>query len=93
MRLRARVRRATGATTHRWTRVRGDGSLETRTVDPPLAVEIENGESGFFLLHFNAAGECVADSWHATLEEAKEQAKFEYEIEEGDWETREALKQ
>jgi hypothetical protein len=83
--LEANVRRVTGSTAHYWTRVSQNGSHETREVNPPLTVEIEDGEDGFFLLHFNEVGECVADSWHATLEEAKAQAKFEFEIGEDDW--------
>jgi len=37
------------------------------------------GETGYFLFGCNADWETVTDTWHATLEEAKQQAEFEYE--------------
>jgi hypothetical protein len=37
------------------------------------------------LLYFDADGECLADTWHKSVEGAKEQTRFEFEIEETDW--------
>jgi hypothetical protein len=52
----------------------------------PARMEIDEARSGgFYLYHYDAAGRCVADTWHATLTEAKEQARFEFEIEAADW--------
>ena len=34
---------------------------------------------------YDAAGRCIADTWHATLAEAKAQAQFEFASEFGDW--------
>jgi hypothetical protein len=43
-----------------------------------LAVCRYPGEDGYYLFGCNAAWECVTDTWHQTLEEAKAQAEFEY---------------
>lgn len=48
-------------------------------------VEIVKEESGIFLYRLNDKGEIVADTWHLTVEEAKEQATFEYGVEDDDW--------
>ena len=86
MRLRANVVRATNATVHRQGK-RVHGALVPRE-QSPVSVKVEIGEShagGVFLYHYDANGRCLADTWHATLAEAKSQAKFEFEIEAGDW--------
>jgi hypothetical protein len=44
-----------------------------------LAVCQYPGENCFYLFGCNAAWGSVTDTWHETLEEAKEQAEFEYE--------------
>jgi hypothetical protein len=43
-------------------------------------IAIEREEGMFSLLRFNASGECVADTAHFSLAEAKAQATFEYEL-------------
>jgi hypothetical protein len=86
MRLRANVVRATGATVHRQAKL-VDGAVVAGE-QLPVSVKVEIGESrsgGVFLYHYDAVGRCIADTWHATLAEAKEQAKFEFGIEAGDW--------
>jgi len=52
---------------------------------PPDFVEIKADASGFFLLRFNSQGVFSGDTWHQSVEEAKAQARFEYEIAEHDW--------
>jgi len=42
-------------------------------------------DDGFYLLRLDPEGQCLADTWHQSLEEAKAQAAFEYEIDESDW--------
>jgi hypothetical protein len=37
------------------------------------------------LLHLDSSGGSIADTWHDSLEDAKSQARFEFEIEESDW--------
>ena len=44
----------------------------------PRAVLIDEDPIGFFLYRFARDGSLVGDTWHKTLEEAKEQAKDEY---------------
>jgi hypothetical protein len=86
MRLRANVVRATGATVHRHAKVAKGAIVTGAQVTIPARVEIEEPSSGgFFLYHYDATGRCIADTWHATLAEAKEQARFEFEIEGADW--------
>lgn len=36
---------------------------------------------GIFLYRLNDKGDIIADTWHLTVEEAKEQAAFEYGVE------------
>lgn len=85
MRLRAKVREITGATKH------FEGCIESGEARPanelPFAswVEIEYRDGGYFLLYFDEANECITDTWHATLSQAKEQAKWEFAIQEHDW--------
>jgi hypothetical protein len=77
MRLKANVRRATGATRH---------VVDGRNVTSNIAwVEIEPADGAFYLLYFSTAGECLTDTWHESIEQAKHQALFEFEIEEADW--------
>jgi len=61
--------------------------LEGLPLPHPKIVELVVEEDGMiFLLRLDDEGQCIADTWHETVEAAKAQAKFEYEIEEGDWE-------
>ena len=84
MRLRATVRNVTGNTTHlRGVRIADD--LEVTTVPDPKTVEVLEQNGSIYLLRFDEAGQCIADTWHETLEAAKAQASFEFGIEEGDW--------
>lgn len=86
MTLKARVKRATGATAHYFGGIGRGGEFEVHSASLPTSVEIQQTESGWLLLRIDASGDPITDTWHASLQEAKEQARFEYEIEEGDWE-------
>lgn len=81
MRFKARVRRATGNTQHV---IHGAESIDIKS--QIASVEIEPSDGGFLLLYVSRRGECLADTWHESLERAKAQARFELEIEEPDWE-------
>ena len=48
-------------------------------------VEIREDAEGVFLLRYNSADECVGDTWHLTVAEAKAQAAFEYGVTEAEW--------
>jgi hypothetical protein len=80
MRLRASVRRATGNTRHV---IHGAESVDVAS--RIVWVEIEPADGMYNLFYFDANGDCVADTCHETVKQAKEQAQFEFEIEESDW--------
>jgi hypothetical protein len=84
MRLRATVRKVTGNTTHLQAE-RSAGNLEVTPVEDPKTLEVVEQEGAIYLLRLNGRGECVADTWHETVEAAKAQANFEFGIEAGDW--------
>jgi hypothetical protein len=44
-----------------------------------LAICQYDGESAFYLFGCDADWNSLSDTWHETLEDAKEQAEFEYE--------------
>ena len=80
MRLKAEVQRCSGKTIH------FIGTFQkAEQLPPPAWVEIVQEAEGFYLLRYNSEGHFLADTWHQTLAEAKEQAQFEYYIEEKDW--------
>lgn len=80
IRLRANVRTVTGLTHHERADAIGEAACET-----PAFVVIAEQEGAYLLLRYTEDGDCVADAWHLSLEEAKQQAEHEYEIREGDW--------
>ena len=80
MRLRANVRKSTGLTRHL---VHGAESID---IAPQIAwVELAAADGAFNLFYFDHAGTCVADGWHETEQLAKAQARFEFEIDDQDW--------
>lgn len=76
MLLTAKISKVTGRTRHI---VRG------MPIKLPAAVHIVADPPGFLLLRLSADGSEVADTWHESIDAAKGQAKFEYEIEDTDW--------
>jgi hypothetical protein len=88
MKLEAKVRRVTGKTVHRFGTIANGRVVPLQQMPVPASVQIaqlQSPERGYYLLYFDSAGGYLTDTWHATLEDAKEQAKFEFEIEESDW--------
>lgn len=85
MTLRAQVTRTTGRTVHRSGRIEDGKLVPGEVFETPAWVEIEATDEGFFLLSFDAAGRGMTDTWHQTLEQAKAQARFEFEIEDAEW--------
>ena len=52
----------------------------------PASLEIVDREGeGFYLLYLDASGEEMTDTWHQTLDDAKHQAEFEFNVRPGDW--------
>jgi hypothetical protein len=85
LKIRARVKQCTGATAHFEGELHDDEVVQTRRYDPAAVAEIQQTENGFFLVRFTATGDFAGDTWHATLDEAKEQATFEFELDEEGW--------
>ena len=64
-------------------RSRNPGSA---TGSRPKTVEIvPTGDGAWFLLRYDEAGLCRADTWHQSVEQAKECARQEYGITDADW--------
>jgi hypothetical protein len=84
MRLRASVRTVTGKAKH-LQGVPTTDEVEIVELSDPVAVELVEEDGAFSLLRLDEDGQCTADTWHATAEEAKAQASFEFGIEEADW--------
>lgn len=53
-----------------------------------LAICRYQTEPGFYLFHCNNEWEPLADTWHETIEEAQEQAEFEYSGVSRVWQTK-----
>ncbi|HWF62077.1 MAG TPA: hypothetical protein VN666_17465 [Nitrospira sp.] len=47
-------------------------------MEAPALVLIEEKSDGVFLFRFSADGQVVGDTWHMMVEEAKQQAYFEF---------------
>jgi hypothetical protein len=84
MRLRATVRAATGNTRHLRATPLPD-AIDVARLPDPITVEIVEQDGAFYLLRLNERGECIADTWHETVDAAKAQAIFEFMIEDSDW--------
>ena len=85
MKIRAVVKKHTGATKHFHSEIVAGGVVPRTELPVAEWVAIEHTDGGYYLFYYDLKDECIADTWHATLNEAKEQAKFEFAIEEDDW--------
>jgi hypothetical protein len=88
MRIEAKVRRVTGKTVHRVSALVNGRIVPVADIPPASRVRIEPlkaPEKGFIMFYLDGSGNQIADGWHLTLDQAKRQAKFEFEIEEEDW--------
>lgn len=61
------------------------GSDQRTPMGDASFVVIDPSEDGVFLYRYDVHGECVGDTWHASAEDAKHQAAFEFESELGEW--------
>jgi len=52
---------------------------------PTAIIEIVRDYGLIYLLRKNASGEQTADTWHPSVEEAKDQALFEFGVNAGEW--------
>jgi hypothetical protein len=55
-----------------------DGQETRRELQPASVLLIEPSESGVLLIRYAAGGKFAGDTWHPTVDEAKEQAAFEF---------------
>jgi hypothetical protein len=51
----------------------------------PRVLLVEEKSDGVFLFRFTDDGTCVGDTWHMSMEEAKDQARKEYGTESTEW--------
>jgi hypothetical protein len=42
-------------------------------------------DPGFYLMHFDASGREIADTYHDSIEQAMEQAEWEYNVKPAEW--------
>ena len=84
-RLKAIVREATGRTIHAKATLELGMPHASEALPRAEWVEISQESGGVYLYHFDKGGICIADTWHMTVEEAKDQANFEFGILESDW--------
>ena len=82
-RLIARVHGVTENTRHFVATTNG----EPEKVEVPVTVSVTEGDGGYYLLRIDGHGNCLADTWHVSIIEAKEQASFEFGIHDTDWST------
>jgi hypothetical protein len=83
--LRAVVSRVTGATRHGIASIQDGRVVESVQSPDPAWVEISEQDGLYFLLRYNKDGNCIADTCHLTVTEAKEQAHMEFDISTSDW--------
>ncbi len=84
MHLRALVRTITGRVAHLRADLQADG-IAVVPITHPTAVELIQQDGAAYLLRFDQKGDCVADTWHETIDAAKAQANFEFGIVDSDW--------
>jgi hypothetical protein len=55
---------------------------------PPAGLAIVQfaGDSGFYLYYLDSNGKVFTDTYHSTIEQAKHQADFEFNVKDSDWE-------
>jgi hypothetical protein len=85
VRLRAQVKHSTGKTQHWLAHLAGLTPVKDQPLPVPSWVQIEPATDGYSLLYLDSAENCLTDTWHPSLQEAKAQAAFEFEIRDGDW--------
>ncbi|MBI3818410.1 MAG: hypothetical protein HY286_06950 [Planctomycetes bacterium] len=85
MRRQAFIRKLTGRAVHLIGTIVEGELVPLAKCKTPVRVEISEEDGAFFLFRFDLDNDCVADTWHKTLDEAMRQAEVEYGILESDW--------
>lgn len=79
------MQRATGATRHYRAHIEEGEVHKDAELATPVWVEIQSSDGAYLLLYLDERGECMTDTWHKTLVQAKVQARHEFGIGEDDW--------
>lgn len=87
MKLKAKVEFVTGNASAFLGEIKDGVPVEREKLATPSSIVIQKEDEGFLLLRYDALGEWVGDTWHESIEAAKAQAKFEFDVNEGDWQT------
>lgn len=85
MQLRAQVKGSTGKTQHWLAHLTGQTPIRDKPLPVPSWVQIQPATDGYSLLYLDAEENCLTDTWHLSIQEAKAQAAFEFNIQEDDW--------
>ncbi len=85
MRIKAYIFRSTEVTKHYKSSIENGKIEANEEVSSPKWIEISEEEDGVYLYHFSSGNNCIADTWHESIEDAKKQAMFEFGVAEEQW--------
>jgi len=85
MKFKAEVNKVIGKTKHSIGNIIDGEPKEMAKLPDARWLEIEEGDGGFFLYHYNDSGICISDTWHLSIDAAMKQAEFEFQIKKTDW--------
>jgi len=89
IRIRAKVRSEANAPRQTAVSLNDERTCSEKTAHFPIpdSIEIEGGhEGGFLLIHVYLREGPFIHTWHSTLQEAKDEAKQDFSIQEDEWE-------
>ena len=85
MKLRAKVTTVIGKSTNYLGTIVEGVPVPIEQLPDPTWLEISQEGHDFFLLYLNADGECIADTWHQTLESAQKEGMLAFGIKPNEW--------
>jgi hypothetical protein len=62
-----------------------NGEKTIKTFSVAERIEISIGEDGVSLVRFDQNGSFCGDTWHQTIEQAMDQAEYEFKVSRDDW--------
>ena len=81
MRIRAKINASKNRTRH----LKLEGGVVAPIGGFSFVEVVPDGEGAFLLVYLDSEGRELADTWHATVEDAKAQAEFEFGITTDEW--------
>jgi len=81
----AKINTATGSVKHTLGVLGMNGPKTIEDFPVAVRLEISVSKDGVFLFRFDQNGDFCGDTWHQTIEKAKDQARFEFKVTEDDW--------